>query len=633
MTQDAAKIKLPRVISDGMVLQRNTKVKIWGQAPAGEGITVQFINNTYRTAADEKGEWQVDIPTENAGGPYEMLFRTEDGNESVTIKNILLGEVWLCSGQSNMAMHMLGVKDAFPEEVAKASNAYIRQFSIPEKYSFDQPQADFEEGCWEAANPDTVLGFTAAGYFFAKELYEQYQVPVGLLSASLGGSPAEAWLSKEAIAEFPEYKEAAQRVKDPSYVEAVLKENQEVFEEWHRRADQKDIGIPKEDKGKAFYAEDYEPSGWSELWLPCFWEEEGLGYLNGVVWFRKEVQLSAELLKKPAKIIFGQVIDEDTVYINGIKVGSTPFQYAPRRYDIPEGVLKEGRNVITVRVVNVSGDGGFYKDKPYQLVFDGESIDISGRWQCKVGYQSEPMPTPVFIPWQPSGLFNAMIAPITRYVVKGAIWYQGETNAQKPENYERLLKALITDWRKQWKQADYPFLLVQLPNFKEPKHSPAAAKWPDIREAQRRALSVPGTALAVTIDIGECNDVHPVNKKELGRRLALAARNSVYGEKELVAFGPMYQSVRKDGSRMRISFQNTGGGLTTRDGRQPGHFEIAGLDKRFMPASAELLDNKVVVWSELLEDPAYVRYAWADQPEGANLYNREGLPASPFTTE
>lgn len=629
--KNQSKIRLPRFISDGMILQRSTQAKIWGWAPAGDKITIRFLEEIYQADADSEGKWQVCISTGNAGGPYDMVLEINEGTDCITITNILLGDVWLCSGQSNMALRMLSLTEAFPEEISEAHNDFIRHFLIPEKYSFDGPQADYDAGSWEAVNPQSILNFTAAGYFFAKNLYEKYHVPIGIINASLGGSPAEAWLSEEAILQFPEYQESANNAKDKNYVDKVLKENQETYEEWHRRINQKDKGLAEGQK--PFYAVDYDTSGWKSIRIPCFWEDEGLGYLNGVVWFRKEVEIPADLIGSPAKIIFGQVIDEDTIYINGTEVGSIPFQYAPRRYKIPEGVLKAGKNIIAIRVVNVSGDGGFYQGKPYQLKIGDQVIDLSGEWQYRIGCQSEPIPAAILIPWQPSGLYNAMLAPIIGYSIKGAVWYQGETNAQKPENYEKLLRVLIADWRLKWNMEDCPFLLVQLPNFMEPLHSPAAKKWAAIREAQRRVLAVPGTAMTVNIDIGERYDVHPANKKELGYRLALAALKTVYGEKNVVAFGPMFQSAKRDGKRMVIAFSDTGSGLVTKDGNKPGHFGIAGADKKYVPADTAIEGNCVAVWNDQISDPCYVRYAWADDPAGANLCNKEGLPASPFTTE
>ncbi|HEX2945951.1 MAG TPA: sialate O-acetylesterase [Clostridia bacterium] len=630
MTENQSKIRLPRLISDGMVIQRNAKVKVWGWAPAGETITVRFGGKAYGAAANADGEWQTVLYTGDAGGPHEMTIESGNGAERLTVKNLLLGDVWVCSGQSNMEMRMFSLRDVYPDEIAKAHNDSIRQLLVPIRYDFEKPQADLESGSWEALNPESILNFTAAGYFFAERLFERYHVPIGLINASQGGSPAEAWLSGDALVQFPDYHEMAQKLKDKNYINALNKKDQTDSENWHRHIDKADIGLAE--GRKPFYAADYDTSDWRNAKIPSYWDEEGLGTIYGVVWFRKEIEIPFPLNGEPAKILFGNVIDEDTLYINGTMVGSMPMQYIPRKYDIPEGLLKEGKNTIAVRVVNSSARGGFYKGKPYELHIGDRVIDLSGEWQCKIGAQSEPAPEPVFVMWKPSGLYNGMLSPVINYAVKGVIWYQGESNTKKPEEYEELFRALIYDWRRKWGQGDFPFIYVQLPNFGE-RNGPSVGNWAALREAQRRTLDVPVTGMAVTIDIGEWNDVHPRNKKDVGNRLALAARKIAYGDETVIAFGPLFESAERDGCRIVLSFSHIGGGLVTGDGKRPGHFEIAGVDKVFLAAKASIEGDRVVVWADGVAKPVYARYAWADNPEGANLYNREGLPASPFTTE
>ncbi|MBP1755549.1 MAG: beta-galactosidase/beta-glucuronidase, partial [Firmicutes bacterium] len=321
--------------------------------------------------------------------------------------------------------------------------------------------------------------------------------------------------------------------------------------------------------------------------------------------------------------------DEDIIYINGKEVGTLPMQYIPRRYEVPEGLLRVGTNVIVIRVVNYSGKGGFYKEKPYCLEWDQDRIDLSGPWQYCIGAKNDPLPIPTFVPWQPTGLYNAMIAPVISYPIKGAIWYQGETNGSRPKEYESLLKALIHDWRSKWGQ-DFPFLYVQLPNFEEANPEPVESDWAILREGQRRTLQVPGTGMAVTIDVGEWNDIHPVNKKEVGRRLSLTAQRVAYGDDTIVSSGPMIMDAERQDGKIKLKFDETGAGLTTNDGQKPGHIAIAGADGRFVWAETELAGNCVLVWSEAVPNPVCIRYAWAQNPVGANLYNIDGLPASPF---
>lgn len=557
-----------------------------------------------------------------------MVIETLNSNQKIDITNILLGDVWICSGQSNMEMKISSVKDHYKQELNNTCNNSIRQFLVPVRYDFKNPHEDLEEGYWEAVNDQSILNFTATGYFFAAELFRKYNIPIGLINASLGGSPAEAWLSEAGLINFPEYTNVLHRFKDKRYHDNIINKNETSRENWYLNINKNDVGMPKD--GISFVNPKYDASDWTYVTIPSYWKEVGIGEFNGVVWFRKEIEITDNVLEVPATLLLGNIVDGDTTYINGYKVGEISNQYEPRKYLIPKGVIKEGKNIIVVRVVSETGSGGFYKGKPYQLQIGDKNVDLCGDWQYKIGMISDPMPAPVFVSWQPAGLFNGMIAPLLSYAIKGILWYQGESNAQNPDNYEELLKALITDWRMKWNIGDLPFLIVQLPNYMEPIDSPAASHWATIREAQRRTLSIPNTGLAITIDIGEWNDVHPVNKKDVGYRLALAAQKQVYGEKELVISGPMVQSVSLHGNRIVISFRDIGSGLTTREGEELGHFAIAGEDKRFIWAKTSIDKDCIAVWNDQITQPVYVRYGWADNPEGANLYNKEGLPASPF---
>jgi len=631
MTDNQTKIKLPRLISDGMVLQRNAEIRIWGWAPPGEEILVRFMDKVYKTAADAKGEWSIHLLTGNAGGPCELIVETADGSEVKVVKDILLGDVWLCSGQSNMQMQMESVKDTYPEEFSQAGNPNIRHFLVPEKYSFEAPLTDYDGGSWEAADPENLLKFTATGYFFAKSLFEKYKVPIGLINASLGGSPVQAWLSEDALRPFGEYYAVLQSYKDEALVQSIQKRDMAAVEAWYEDINRNDAGKPV--NGSPCFAADYDAYAWPWITVPSYWEDEGAGQFNGVVWFRREFEVEAPAAGCKAKISMGNIVDEDTVYINGIEIGTTPMQYIPRQYVIPEGVLKEGKNTVVVRVVNNSGKGGFYPAKQYGLTVEDRKIDLCGRWQYMIGIKSGPMPAPTLFQWAPSGLYNGMLAPAVSYSVKGVIWYQGESNTKQPEEYESLFKALIFDWRKKWGKEDLPFLYVQLPNFMEASDKPVESSWAQLREAQRRCLEVPATGMAVAIDLGEWNDIHPVNKKDVGGRLALAAQKAAYGDAAVTASGPLFKKADRKGGRLVVSFNNTGGGLVVSQGREPGHFAIAGADRNFLWADARIEKDCIIVWNDRIPEPRYVRYAWADNPEGANLYNLEGLPASPFTNE
>jgi len=620
-------VKLPLLVSDGMVLQRDANVKIWGWADANEKIAINFNGKTHETAAGADGKWAVMLSDLKAGGPYSMDI---NASNHITLTNILIGDVWVCSGQSNMELPMNRVKNRYPDVIANADNPNIRQFIVPHVYDFKGPKENVKSGSWVSANPKSVLEFTAVGYFFAKELYEKYHVPIGLINASLGGSPAQAWLSEDALKAFPEYMETAKKFKDSNYISQITEKEKAVSDAWYGRIQQLDKGLEKGQQ--PWFDVNYDASQWLTMNVPGYWADGSLGNVNGVVWFRKEIDVPASIIGKPAKLLLGRIVDGDFTYVNGKQVGSVSYQYPPRIYDVPSGLLKEGKNIIVVRVINNSGRGGFVSDKPYQLSAGGQTIDLKGKWQYKLGATMEPLPGKTFIEWQPEGLYNGMAAPLLNYKIKGVIWYQGESNTAKPREYQKLFSAMITDWRQKWNQGDFPFLYVQLANFMEVKNQPSESGWAELREAQLKTLAVPNTGMAVTIDLGEWNDIHPLNKEDVGKRLALAAQKAAYGDDKVVYSGPIYQSMKIEGNKIVLTFTNTGGGLTAKGGGELKYFAIAGADKKFVWAKATIDGNNLVVWSDRLANPVAVRYAWADNPEGANLYNEEGLPASPFGT-
>ena len=619
-------VRLPRLISDGMVLQRDTKINIWGWADADEEITITFLGEIYRAAAGENGEWNVTLPSLNAGGPYDMLITADN---QILLKNILIGEVWVCSGQSNMDLNMGRVAPLYEREIAQSTNSNIRRFFVSARYDFNEPKRDLDSGSWESASPETISRFTATGYFFAKSLYEKYNIPIGLIHASVGGSPAQAWLSESALKEFPDHLAEAKIFQDSTYINEIEAEDRARSAAWYNLLNQSDAGFKNE---KSWFDPQTDVSGWSSTSVPGFWKDQGIGDKNGVVWFRKEFHIPNSMAGQSAKLLMGRIVDADSVYINGTFVGTTSYQYPPRRYAVPANVLKSGKNIIVTRVVNTSGVGGFIQDKPYELIVGNQSIDLKGEWRFKRGAAMEPLAPQTFIRWKPMGLFNGMIAPLLNYTIKGVIWYQGESNTSNPQEYGRLFPALIFDWRQQWQQGNFPFLFVQLANYMAPQPQPSESNWAELREAQLKTLAVPNTGMAVTIDIGEWNDIHPLNKKDVGNRFARAAQKIAYDE-DIVYSGPLYESMIIRGGKIIITFKNTGSGLITNDGGELKYFAIAGADKKFVWANAKIEGNTVVVWHEKIKEPVAVRYAWADNPDGANLYNQEGLPASPFRTD
>ena len=438
-------------------------------------------------------------------------------------------------------------------------------------------------------------------------------------------------MSEEALKKFPVYYQEAQRYKDSSLIQTIENQDRVRIHAWYNQLWQKDEGY--KNLHKPWQDPKLNTSRWAKMKIPSYWSNTKLGAVNGVVWFRKEIKLPAFMFGQPAKLNLGGIVDADSVFVNGVFVGTTSYQYPPRRYEIPSGVLKAGINIIVVRVISEIGIGGFVPDKPYEIIVDGQIIDLKGDWQYRLGATMDPLASQTFIRWKPVGLYNAMINPLLNYRMKGVIWYQGESNADRPLEYKDLFPALINDWREKWNQGNFPLLFVQLPNFMEIKSQPTESNWALFREAQLKTLSLSNTGMAVTIDIGEWNDVHPLNKKDVGKRLALVARKVAYGDEQVVYSGPIYQSMKIEGDNVILSFGNIGGGLIAKGGEGLKCFAIAGADKHFVWANARIENDKVIVWNENVQNPVAVRYAWADNPDGANLYNAEGLPAAPFRTD
>jgi len=625
-----AQVRLPQLINDGMVLQRDAPVNIWGWATPAEKIKVEFNGKKYTAVAGPDSSWRIRLEAMKAGGPYAMDIR---GANHITLKDILVGDVWFCSGQSNMVHQMKLHSVRYATAIADAHYPEIRQFWVPTLTNLQGPRSDLPGGRWKSANPVDVLEFSAVAYFFARNLYKKYHIPIGIINSSVGGTPIEAWTSEEGFKDFPAIIKTIEKNKDTAYVNG-----------FGRRAVVEMSNLPKSndnDKGLAgpnpWYSPAYTPAGWRQIGIPGYWEDQGLRNLDGVVWYRREIDVPGSMTGKAAKVFLGRIVDADVLYINGKEVGNTTYQYPQRRYAFPADLLKPGKNLFVVRVTNNSGKGGFVPDKPYCLIAGNDTVDLKGYWEYKVG--------DVFVPGQkagggsgfsaqnaPTALYNAMIAPLIPYVIKGFVWYQGEANANRGAEYAKLQPAMIADWRSKWKEGDIPFLYVQLPGFGDYNYLPAESGWAELREAQLQSLSVPHTGMAVGIDLGEWNDIHPDRKAPVGDRLALAAEKIAYGE-DIVYSGPVYKSLAISGDKIIVTFTQTGGGLVTMDGEDPQEFAIAGADKKFVWASAKIEGDKVIVWSDEIKDPKYIRYAWADNPVNPNLYNKEGLPASPFETE
>ena len=617
-----ADVRLPRLLSDGAILQRDKPLTIWGWADEGEQITLRFAQQERRTRAKD-GRWEVSFPAMKAGGPYELTIQA---NNTLQVKDIWLGDLWIAAGQSNMELPLRRVHYRYPTVIAETRLPKVREFSVPVAYAFDEPREDYTQGQWKTATPDNLAGFSAVGFFFARDLHQEYGVPIGILSIAVGGSPVEAWMSEAALQDYPEYLKAANKFKDDAVLEKTIAQDKANSDAWYAKTNAEDAGLNAK---PVWSATEAKTNDWKKFQVPGFVKEQGIEFTNGIIWFKKTVTLTEQQAQQAARLWLGAIVDGDQVYLNGQLIGQTGYQYPPRIYDVPEGLLKAGNNEIRVRVTSYSGKPGFVKDKDYALKLTKEQIDLSGDWFYKIGMHADAMLPSTTIHYQPTSLFKAKLAPAFPFNIKGAIWFQGESNVTRWREYEDLFAGMIGDWRAHFDQGNFPFLFVQLANFMEPNTSPGDSEWAQLREAQRKTLAVPKTAMAVAIDVGEWNDIHPLNKQAVGERLALAARQLAYGEKKLLASGPQVKSVKRKGKTLVIRFDHVGKGLKVQ-GDALQEIAIAGKDQVFVWAKAKLDGNQLIVWHDDITEPVWVRYAWADNPADANLYNSADLPASPF---
>lgn len=603
-------VKLPAIFSDGMIIEKNAK--IWGEAEAGESVILTFLGKTYKTVADENGCFSIDFFANEFGGPHELTIN------GTVIRDILVGYVWLCGGQSNMELPILRVRRMFEDELKNINIPDIRAFNVRKAYDFNNEQQLYE-GEWLRADENKINDFYAVAFFFANNIYKTYGIPVGLICCAAGGSAAESWISAETLKQFPRINEVLSECMNPEYVRETENSGMRNMHDWYTALDTKDTG-----KKEGWDSEGYDDTEWCERKLTESWYRDL--NINGSVWFRKTVDLPPEMDGIPAVLHLGRVVDSNFVYVNGEFVGRIEYQYPPSIFKLRKGLLRKGKNTISVRVISNYGLGGFIKDKPYKIESEYGEVDLSGNWKYRIGCVMDYMPGGVFFYSKPAGLYNAMLAPVIGYPVTGAIWYQGESNTHYPEDYFELMSALIKEWREKWRQ-NFPFIFTQLANFEANSAKFPDSLWASLREKQLECLAIPKTAMASAIDCGEYNDLHPLDKKTVGERLAIAARAIAYGE-DLVYSGPIAKNAVYDNNKITINFDHTGSGLTVKNGGLE-LFEIETEYGGCFKAKACINNNNVIVYCDKALSPKYIRYAWADNPT-ANLYNLEGLPASPF---
>jgi sialate O-acetylesterase len=626
----AADVTLPSVISNNMVLQRSSEVAIWGWASPGEAVTISATwhdaGPLAKTTAESDGSWRTTIATPTAGGPFAL---TVTGDNTITLDNVLIGEVWVCSGQSNMEWPVARADNA-EAEIAAADHPQIRLFSVANTFSLHE-QLD-AQGSWSVCSPDTISSFSAVGYYFGRELNTELGVPIGLIASDWGGTVAEAWTSERVVRQVPGFEKALdfiEQSRDPARRMNLTKANQE---NWWRRLDA--VGDNKPPRG--WNSTDFDDSAWETISLPASLTGDTLGNFDGLVYFRLKTRLPRGWNADKATLELGPIDDYDDVWINGKHVASTHAEgmwNVARKYAVPSNVLVPRNNVIAVRMLDTGGIAGI-NGKPNQikLTQGDRTVSLAGEWRFKSGSTQASLPAMPSSPRvnqnTPTTLYNGMIAPIIPYTIRGAIWYQGESNRTRAKQYRTLFPAMIQNWRDDWGLGDFPFYFVQIAPFNYGNDKGQAA---ELREAQFMTLASPNTGMVVTTDIGNPANIHPTNKQEVGRRLSLWAIANDYGRDVASFSGPLYEGMTVNGSEVRLTFTHADGGLVARGGPLT-HFTIAGADKVFVPASARIDGKTIVVSSEKVPDPVAVRFGWgaADEP---NLFNAHGLPASTFRTD
>lgn len=637
-------MKLASLFSDHMVLQRDCPVPVWGWSSAGDTITVAFAGQTKTAVAGADGSWTVTLdPMPASGGGTKLTAESKAEKTKLQLADVLIGDVWICSGQSNMEWPVDKTANG-AAEIAAADHPTIRLFNVPRLALLGLQHEVKAE--WKACSPGNIAEFSAVGYFFGREVQGATGVPIGLINSSWGGTRIEAWTSRAALETDSECRGEIEKLdawyQSPEGRESTLDNFSP--EEWEHRQGSPDPGNRGHAQGWA--AADFDNSAWSQMNIPSKWQEAGHLH-TGVFWFRRVIDVPAAWAGQDLVLHLGACDKTDTTYFNNLQVGSIGFETSnswctPRVYRIPGSEVKAGRNVIATRVYSNIYDGGMTGPATAMKLARAddsaqESIALAGSWRYQIEHNLG-----VFVPTnaRPPGpgnpntlsiLFDSMIHPLLPAALRGVIWYQGESNADNAARYQRLFPLMIRDWRRAFRSEALPFFFVQLANYMAPQKEPVESGWAELREAQTLTLAEPHTGMAVTIDIGEAKDVHPRNKQDVGRRLAYAALAQVYGL-PVVPSGPLYRSHRIQSGAIRVEFNHADGGLKTSDGTPPKCFAIAGADGKFEWAKAIVDGATVVVRSDRVREPVAVRYAWANNP-AVNLYGATRLPASPFRTD
>ena len=639
-----AKISLPQLFQSGMVLQRDKAIPVWGKADAGEMVTIRFNKKQYVTTAGLNGKWRIDLPKMKAGGPYTMTVG------DIVLTNILIGDVWLLSGQSNIDVTIERVYPQYTQEIDTYENPNIRLFRVQNETDTHGVRDDIKPTPinWKPLNKQNAWLFSAVGYFLGKRMQEQTKVPQGIIVNSWGGTPIEAWISADSLQQdYPLLVKKTQLFQNDNYVKAQAQANMEADRQWQKLLNEQDPGIEQN-----WTAPDFDDTDWQTVnQYTTDWalSPKSKRPIIGTIWLRQHIQVDKAHAGKPARLLLGTLFDQDITYLNGKEIGHTYYQYPPRRYDIPEGMLREGDNVITVRFINKYGMAHFIPEKPYMLAFGDDRmslnplptdvIPLSENWQMHLGTEMPSCPSgDISLQNLPTTLYNAVLHPLAPYALSGVVWYQGESNTGHPAPYADYLKKMIGCWRDLWHDQQMPFVIVQLANYDgrqqsgfprpiTPQTEPMNSGWAQLREAQRIvAKADPRAELAVINDLGETVDIHPLRKKEVAERIGIGFDRLVYHHK--VALSPEVIAAQCSMVNGQCSIT-----LTLDQPIQEGNlyeFEVAGKDGIFHNVTAQGAKNTVLLDCTSISAPTAVRYAWKDNPLKANVRSLSGLPMSSF---
>ena len=637
-----AQLRLAAIFGDRMVLQRDQPLRVWGEAPAGQQVQVDFRGVRREARADARGRWQVMLPPGPAGGPHVLAVSTDA--QRLQLRDVMLGDVWLCAGQSNMEWSVAQARDG-PAEVAGTDRPLIRHVRVPHRVALQPLEAEPAPLSWKVSHPATAGEFSAVGYFFARRMQRELGVPIGLVNVAWGGSILETWISREGMAGDVELSPAAQDFprSEAAWREQRTQREAALLQRWQP-------GLPGATEPPLHWAQPTEDDRrWPRLQVPGLWEEQGLPGFDGHVWYRLRLTLTAEQAAAgPAVLHLGPIDDCDETWLNGQRLGQTCGWDSPRRYAVPAGLLHPGEQVLAIRVRDTGGGGGPHgRAESFRLEGPGWSVPLAGSWAARI--ESSLAAKSPGVNDGPALAFEGMVRALTPLPIRGVLWYQGESNVPRAAQYARSLPLFIADWRRHWQQPALPFHVVQLASYlPEARNTLTGSAWAELREAQRQVLAVPHTGLVVATDLGDPDDIHPANKQDVGERLAASSLRRDFG-REVVASGPVWTGVmRRVGAAkgiapdaggaspaaLRLTFRETTGGLAVRGpGASLEGFAVAGADRRFHPAQARIEGAQVRVWSAEVPAPVAVRYGWVDNPQRSNLVNRAGWPASPFRTD